>query len=120
VFSGDVPVDEKAIRAKLGQFIRHHAFNHLAVPELEPHPKPLAAGAGGKGFPVERLGIIELPDKIHSLDLFQINEYLLAAGVQQLQFASGHEAGRRHMSLDSVAVQLAHDYFLMGRRHSRY
>ena len=78
---------QKAISAQLRQFIGHHAFDDFPILKSQPHPQTFAAWTGGKGLAIQRLGVIEIPDEIDPFDLMQVNEYQLAAGIQQLQLA---------------------------------
>src|SRR6266702_1055225 len=62
-------VEEVAFGTDLGEVVGHQSLHCLRIAEAQPYPEALNPGAGGERLALQRVGIGEVPDKVHSLDL---------------------------------------------------
>lgn len=110
-------IDEVSLCQRLVEIIRHHAFQNFVVLELETDPKTLSSGAAGEGLAAKGVGVGKLPHEVNPLDVFNVYANHVAGNVQQLQLPFADKVCRADISVHRVAVELADDYFLVGRRH---
>ena len=72
-----------------------------------------------RGFADEGVGVGEFADEIDGLDIAEVDGDDVAGGAEEFEFAVDDKVGGGNVTVDGVAIVLAHDYFFVSRGHER-